>query len=783
MEYRALLKVNFRRHKGSFWGIVMLIFIIIASLCSILSMWQNSNTYIVNEIERLGFGDITAWVTNKSDINQLVSQMTAQEQVQKVGIQSLIYSNYSIKGLESDSEGQLIVHNKEAYQYKILTDDLTGYKEDIISIAEGEVYISPSLKSTFDIEIGDTIQFPIARNGVEKSFTVKGYFEDPFMGSSMIGMKGFLISNEDYLEIVQMCNESGIDALAREGAMLHIFKANDSDLSNAEFNSLLNAKTNIQNYLEFTHSKEAIIGFMLMLQNVFTGFLSVFTVVLIMICLVVIGHSISSTITQDYINIGILKAMGMTSGVLKRSQVMFYVIAIVLGVLLGIVVAIPLTEQLIKMTITTTGVLIPTSLNTKLSSLVICVIVILIIGFILVRVNGISKISPLSAICREMEQSYLHHIGNTPISKKGLNFWIAIRQLTTRKRQYISIFTITILLVFFACLVGRMNVWLGPNGEGMMNAFNPADHDIGIEIVGNTSFEQIESTIAAYTGIKDSYVLAMPSVAVNGIDYTANVISEPERFHILEGRASFAEDEIVITEFVAQDLNLKIGDSVSVASGTSAQNYTITGIYQCANDMGNNIGMSREGYLRIASEKSNMWCGHYFLEDTSQQPNVIEALNKEHGRNIHLHENTWPGLYSIITAMQWLTIFMYVIVIIFIFVVVMLTGSKILYREQKDLGIYKSLGFLARDLQLSFACRFGVVSGIGAVVGVILSHALGDHMIAAMLRLYGISNFTSNLGIQSALLPVCIVVSSYFVFAYIAAAKIKKVDLKTLVVE
>lgn len=49
-------------------------------------------------------------------------------------------------------------------------------------------------------------------------------------------------------------------------------------------------------------------------------------------------------------------------------------------------------------------------------------------------------------------------------------------------------------------------------------------------------------------------MLAMPGVAVERADHAANVITEPERFHLLKGKTCAGDDEIVLTEFVADDL-------------------------------------------------------------------------------------------------------------------------------------------------------------------------------------------------------------------------------------
>lgn len=81
----------------------------------------------------------------------------------------------------------------------------------------------------------------------------------------MIGMKRFLICDGDYEEIIRKLSVSGIDGLARDGFMIHIFKNRDSEISIAEWNAMLNLETQLPQFAEFTHSRSAIEGFMLTL--------------------------------------------------------------------------------------------------------------------------------------------------------------------------------------------------------------------------------------------------------------------------------------------------------------------------------------------------------------------------------------------------------------------------------------------------------------------------------------------------------------------------------------
>lgn len=328
-----------------------------------------------------------------------------------------------------------------------------------------------------------------------------------------------------------------------------------------------------------------------------------------------------------------------------------------------------------------------------------------------------------------------------------------------------------------------MDTWLGADGQGMMSAFNPADHDIGVQILGRRTAEEAEGTVRSHADITDSYLLAMPGVAVNGIDYTANVISQPERFHIIEGRTCLRDDEIVLTEFVASDLGVPVGGSVTVRSDSGSKIYTVSGIYACANDMGDNVGMSREGYLKIGRDNPNIWCRHYFLEDSSKKTEVREALEAEYGGDAYIHENTWPGLSGIISAMEALLVFLYGMVTVFIMVVTAMTGGKILSAERRDIGIYKAMGFTSGQLRGSFALRFGMAAALGAGIGSVLAAALTDPLVSAVMKMAGISNFSSAPTAGNTLFPAVTVILLFAGFAWAASRSIKKVDLTVLITE
>lgn len=786
MEYKTLLKADFKRHKGSLAGVFLLVLLAAAALGTVLTVWTSSGNYVNGEMKRAGFGALTAWVSNVSDMESLSGSIENLEDVGRVDTQNLIFSDYSVNGEESDSEGQLIPYSREQTRYKFFTDDFSSYQEGTPDILPGETYVSPSLVSMYDVRIGDEISFPIARAGRDLALTVKGFYEDPFMGSSMIGMKGFLISEEDYIGAGQVIQDSGIDALARNGAMLHIFPEEGSSLTVSELNSRLNESTELPQYTEFIHSAGSISGFMLVLQNAFSGLLIAFVTVLLVVVMVVLGHSINSAVEADYVNMGILKTVGFTGGMLRRIQMIQYLSVILAGMFTGGILTVPLSRFVSSATLTTTGIRIPENMPVGTCLLAFGAIVLVLVGFIALKSGKINEVAPMKAIRGE---TLTVNGGNggvgkgLPIRKNQLELRLAFRQLTAGKRRYAGACLVALFLVFFASMTGRLDSWLGADGKGMMEAFNPADHDIGVQIFGSYSADEAENTILSYTGITDSYLLAMPGVSVNGIDYTANVISDPKRFHLIEGRTSMAEDEIVLTEFVASDLGVSIGDTVTVQADMGSGVYTVSGIYTCANDMGDNVGLSREGYLKIGQDSPELWCHHYFLTDPSQKTAVTEALQEAYGGDVHVHENTWPGLFGIISAMRALMVFQYGMVMVFILIVTVMTGSRILSAEKQDIGIMKALGFTSGQLQTAFALRFGLAAVPGAVIGTGLAALLTDPLVSEVMKMAGISNFASSAAIGNTLFPAAAVILLFTCFAYIVSRKIKNVDLAVLITE
>jgi len=783
MKYITLLKANIKRQKGSFIGVFILIFIITVSLCAVLTIWSNSSAHEEEQINRIGFGDVTSWIYGKKEeTDALITQMEKVSGVEKVEAQDILFVNYNVNGWDVvGGTGFALKYPDPEYDYNIYKDNLTGIEENPEPLQSGEIYVPPCFTTLYEAGIGDTVEIEITGEEDVETFTIKGYFEDPVSGSSMVGLKTMLVNGEDRKHLLERLEAVGENAVTGGGYALHIFKK-EGEGTVSELQKKINEETELGRFKNFTYQKATIMGFMLILQNIFSGLFLVFVLVLLVVAMLVLSHSIVSSIEQDYADMGILKAVGFTKGMLQLVKILQYVLPILFGMALGITVSVPVVCVINRITVSATGLMIPTALPVALMTVSLSVILLILTGFIFFKTAKIDKITPIRAIRGGTEDVYFGSRITITLGKRALNLRLAIRQLISGKKQYISAGLVTVLLVFFLSLTARIDVWLGPNGDGLMETFNAVPYDMGVQIVDHeVKPEEITALILEDTKIEDCYGFLITRTDLNGMNYMTNICEKPEYYNMIEGRACLYDNEVVLTEFVAKALGLKIGDTVQVTCGGKSLNFIVSGIYQCANDMGDSFGISKAGYERFDKAGEAEYFTYYRLEEAEKKDEIVERLLDIYGDRIYVDNNKWSGMDSILLAMNAIGILMYAVTVIFIFVVIIMTGSKILYREQKDLGIYKSLGFSSGSLRLTFSLRFTIVAFAGAILGCICSALFTDRIVGYFLTMAGISRFTSELNLLQMILPAFCVMILFSLFAYAAAGKIRKVEPRNLI--
>lgn len=779
MRYMTLLKANMRQQKKSLLGICILMFTISISVCAVLTISNNATTYEHEQLQRLKYGDITFWVADVPEEINLQEQLSKVDGVARVESQSALYTHFSIHGIVHDETGILLSYEPEHYDYHIFQPSLTGFYEETPSLAKDEVFLPVVFQSEFHADVGDILLMDVL-DGVQQPYKIKGFFEDPVMGSSLMGVKSVLLHPQAQEELITLL-EKGEDLNLRKGSVLHTFQSDENTQTIGAFQSQLNEQTDVKNYTLFAYSKDTIASFMLIMQTIMTGFLLLMVGILFIITMVIMGHSIANSIEQGYVDIGILKAIGYTSIKLRSMLILQYSIAIGGSMLCGLWASSWVVHTINAITLTTTGILIPSTFPRFLGFTFLGSTLCLLICFIYFKTMRIVRVEPMRAIHGGLASIHFHSHLHVSIRKPCLSFWLALRQLTTGKKQYIGTLLTALLLVFILSLSVRIGAWMGPNGEGISDSFAAATSDFGVYVEDKEQLEQIEQQIETISPIAHTYTFINVKGTIHDVNAIMNIISDPSYYHILQGRTCVYANEVVLTEVLAQSLGVGIGDMVSISYQGNSSSFIISGINQCANDMGSNFSISQAGFERLSSTLPAMeTC--YQLQHPQAKKEVVQLI-KETFPDIEVDENIWSGLTNALTAMKALEVLIYAFVLLFILVVIALTSSKLLHQEKQTIGIYKAVGFSAQQLRVSFALRFGIAAAVGSSLGTLCSVTYADAMTSAFLRMMGISQFIAHPSFMQILLPGGVVSVLCMLFAYVEARFIKHIDPLLLISE
>lgn len=689
---------------------------------------------------------------------------------------------YDLNGKASNSTTIVMGKNTNDIHYKIYDEndrELNNFIPD-----KGEIIVPVSYKTLYQCKIGDVVS--LTWDG-ETIFTyrIAAYFEDPFMGASLMGIKTLLISDSDFDRLFY-----DTENFRGQGILLSIFKKAGSSMSDADFEAYLNRETSYAGYSWISLSRTQAYNYMTMLTNIFSAILVAFVVLLVVATLIVLGHNISSSIEQDFVNLGILKACGMTNHKIRLSILCGYFFAGVVGALVGIPVAIPVIGFVNRITRPAVGLYVENSPAVLQSLIAILVILVIIALFITLKLTKIARISPVSAINGGRKDIHFSGLFKLPISKKVLGTSLAYRQLSSGKKRYIGALLITAILTMFMVMISDMCIYFSDEDE-LENMFSPVSYEFRCGATydddWNEKVSDVDEIISQYTQF-NRYVYESRYVMVCDTQMWCGIISDPSEIkNVYKGRTCTYDNEILITEYLTKNYGIEIGDKVVVGVNGKNAEFIAVGYYQCTNDSGKNITMSLDGYNRIIGDdgKNKAYNYVYSLAEPDLCDDILNAINEKYGEDeFPVYKNqSWHGMHTITNALFGITALIYVLSGFFIAITVSLVCTKIFVKEKQDYGIFKAIGFTSVRLRGQFAIRFVICAFVGAVLGITLTAIFSEAILNAILQTFGMYNFSSSINAIALFIPIGFMMLVYFIFAYFVSGKMKKVTPRILISE
>lgn len=775
MEILTILKANIKHKKGAFKSIIALTAIIVFAFIITASNSDNIDRALTNSHEYLNTPTFTT-LANKNEMPSDISeQILSHEKVASVKITECIGADtITIDGRELS---QLTLFYRDSNPiYRVLNESLNGYNSNPEPLKEGEIYVPYPLTSTYSVKIGSVISFGSEEKREE--FVVKGFVEEPFLGAAPIGTKRFFISESDFERIYNGIEEGSFGKILDIGINL----SEDADFVTVKRE--LNNMCGLVDNSIISLSRAETEGYTKIYSDIASKILYIFVLLLTVIVIISICHSISVSIEMEYVNLGILKAQGFTSGKLRLVYLLQYLTAEIIGAAAGFIISVPALYGMNRLFIAITGILASPDISLLISVLMSGLLIVITMLFVLLSTRKAVKISPVRAISGGQSEVYFASRLNAPIKANPLSFFLGFRQFTSRIKSYVGSIFIVALLIYFMMTVTVLSHKIADEfdvGNMTPNITAYMTNDFDIDRVG-----EVEQAVLDIDPNATAFFIYGGYIMADGIEIQCSACSRPaDRAKAIRGRMPIYDNEVAVTEISAELFGKNIGDTLSLG-GENAKDFIITGTYQGFNDVGKTIMITTAGRYRIDRIVPVFGAE---LSDLSLLPTVEKAVDEQFGEyikftEINENENVGGGMDNFLKLVcNILVAIIYTVSIIFAAVVVGMICSKTFVKERTDIGIMRALGFTVKELRIQFAMRFMIVGIIGAALGGVASFFLTTPLLVAILRMVGLTQLENGVNLFIFILPAAAIILSFMLFSYLIAGKIRSVEVRELISE
>lgn len=668
------------------------------------------------------------------------------------------------------------------------------------SPAQGNVWIPTSMAYSYNITVGDVVQF---RTGpATLSLTVSAIVVDVPYGAPFSNTARIWMNPGDY--------QHDFSTLA--GKEHHMIGIHFDDYSTSSSYWERYRSEAGSPFLETKMEFESISSFYLIINQII-GFIMIFLgAVMMIIALITIGFTISDAILANYKTIGILKSLGLTSRATIATYVIQYALLSIIAVLPGVVLSVFVSKFIINISVS--------SLRTDQGDLAIegigaaivvgLLLLILVIAFVVLYAKKARKIEPVQAIRYGMSESdnvRMVQRMNSPLAhiasfgKLPVSWVIGLRSLIKNSKSSVLMLLLTSVaasvLVFGYVVLTSI---IGINQTAAQWGYDNAN--IAAVVVDKTTFPKAalqrvleEDHRIKNVGWQGNLTGVIPSEVLENhttrpsISLYLGVLDgsyKDSGFETLRGNNPERENEISIGVSVAKMLNKDLGDLIDLYVEGEKRTFIISGIYQAIANMSVSGRITVQAVKNVNPSYSDVDVAFINVTDPSQAGAIAAQLNERFrdSASIVTQKTLLDSVFA--EAANILIYPMALIGLLFItvtFMIIFSTCRISIRKENKTYGIYKSIGMTSSSIRSSLTFGVASLSLIGSMFGIIAGVYLLPRLLEQVLSGYGIVHLPLVLNGWGILLFACLSILAATIGCWLASQEIRKASPRMLVIE
>jgi putative ABC transport system permease protein len=789
--YLDILKRDIKRKRIA--NIIVLLFVILSSMfvSSSVSNFRTITISLDQFMEQANMGDYFIVTKNDLENSQKIEEFL-EENEEVDSWRKEVDLGYGNSNVYKENNEKVEMDN--LYLFVTPREGEQAYfneKDEIITeVNSGKIYILPKFSKEFKVYKGDVLFIKdenMDAGEKNKEYKVEGIMKDAMYDSTMMGGGKFLISEKDYEEARDVKNyiKYYIYVVNTENPI-----AFERDINDENFETMGTISLEL---VKITYIVDMVIA----------GILLIVSICLILISLLILRFILAFTISEEFREIGIMKAIGIKNRKIRSIYGIKYFLIAVVGTVIGYFLGIPFGKMLLK-SVSENCLIVPDRIAIVfglVSSVLIGAIVVL---FSFTSTKGIKKLSPMDAIRNGQDGERYHKKGLLKLRKTKMSVvsFMAVNDVVSYLKRYVTLFVIfiigTILIIVPAitadtlqsdgmielCEVYKSDLYLS-NMDSLSAAFaNDEMYSYNREEIKNIELKMAEIGYSGVAYTNERYFLKIQKGELSdlnngqlGLNISASL------YPCIEGRSPMFENEVSLGKPTADVIDADIGDVVIIYIGKEniPMEFIVSGFYQSLNNMGKGIRFHEDFNMQDTQIVGGSSFQYTFDEKLTKKEieERIKIIKEEFSdyvvnNNSEFIEEMLGYIADQVDSVKFLILF--IMTCIDILVTVLMVKSFIL-KDKTEIALLKAIGFSNRKIMMWQVKRIGFILLISTVIGIFLSNPIAQISVGKIFASMGATSIDFVFDpIKSFLLYPGIVICSTLLASIITALQVRHIN-------
>ncbi|MCR4887550.1 MAG: ABC transporter permease [Ruminococcus sp.] len=615
--------------------------------------------------------------------------------------------------------------------------------EPVRDVPKGKVLVTSAMSRSGGMKEGDRLTFELCGEKIELEYG--GIVKDAVLGSPMAGNSRFVVNKEDFESFMK---NKDIAENYRFG--IYCIDCNNKD-----------AITDIikDEQMVMLTGERSLIKTTYILYMIVAGIVMTVSICLIMIAFVVLRFTISFTITEEFREIGVMKAIGLKNSSVRSLYLVKYLGISVAGAVTGFFASLPFGKILLDSV--SSDIILENGSEYLIGAVCSAGVVIIIMLFCWMSTAKIKKLSPIDAVRSGQTGERFNRKGCIHLSKTRLraNTFLSLNEIMSTPKQtaiLTAVFTFCTLLIIVLSTTANTLA-----GEGLITALGCTKSDVYINLQsedmnimsGTKTIDEtcrdIEKTLAENGMPAKVRLEALYTVPVRSGDKSESVRfmicrdTDTSDYPYTEGTAPQYPNEIALGNPIAESFDVSVGDKLMLTINGEEQEFIITGLFDSMSQLGKCGRFTPD----VDIPDNEMTSAMAFQADFDDNPDAktiderVSKLKKIYDTNSIYNTAEYVDdctkSADTINAAKILTMTISIIVSALICVLI---ETSFISKEKTDIALMKAIGFRNRSITCVHTVRFLIIGVLSIVLAILLSAPATKFMINPIFAIMGATN-------------------------------------------